>query len=646
MKTLQALSLRVVVAALFLFVLFLVYRQGLNGGFFFDDAVNILASEGVKVSGISAEALRNVWNSGIAGPLGRPISMLTFAANYYFGAFNPYWFKLTNLFIHSVNAVLVYCLCLLLIKTTRAMPGDATRLHVLALIIAALWALNPIQVTSVLYVVQRMTSLSSMFVLIALVLHVWARQEQDWGRSALACLAMAWAVCLPLAMLSKETGILFVLYVAVYEAILHRYLTGRFDRFARLYLLLLGLASAVLVLYLWLGQANLLRGYETRTFTLAERVLTEPRIVWEYVMMISLPSLPRFGVYHDDFVISSGLLQPPETLLAIGGLVASVAVSWLLRIKAPIISFGIAWFLVGHSLESTIFPLELMHEHRNYLPSLGIVILIAPVLMSEKMKMPAFRLAMGCCVAGFVTYFALITHLRANMYENEYKRTQIEAEYHPDSVRAQYDAGAVLVNMYNRDRVPILASMADRHFERANSLDGTYKLALVGRLQLDCITENSARPEVYEELKDRIAHGKWMPNDRTVMHAIADMSNAGTLCLSREQVDALFSSALGNVSASVEDRTVVYSDYASYLWIGQNDYGAARSVLEASVAADQGNVLNRLNLLQLLRLLGDREGVLNLYADLKKRELGRRYLARFQAIAGELRAEGVVRDEN
>lgn len=646
MKTLQKLSLRAVVAAVFLFLLFLVYRPGLNGGFFFDDAVNILLSEGVKIRGMSAEALRNAWNSGVAGPLGRPISMLTFAANHYFGAFNPYWFKLTNLFIHSLNAVLVYCLCLLLIKASRATPGNATRLHVSALAIAALWALNPIQVTSVLYVVQRMTSLSSMFVLMGLVLHIWARQQQGWGRSALSCLAVAWGVCLPLAMLSKETGVLFVLYVAVYEAILHRYLAGRFDRFARLYFLLLGLASAALILELWVGPASLLRSYEMRSFTLAERVLTEPRIVWDYVMMISLPSLPRFGVYHDDFVISRSLLQPLETLVAIGGLVASVAVSWLLKMRAPFISFGIAWFLAGHSLESTIFPLELMHEHRNYLPSLGIVILIAPVLMSEKMKMPAFRWAMGCSVTGLLVYFALTTHLRADMYENEYKRTQIEAQYHPDSVRAQYDAGAVLVNMYNRDRAPILASMADRHFERANSLDGTYKLALVGRLQLDCITEKSARPEVFEELKDRIAHGKWIPNDRTVMHAIADMSSGGTLCLSREQVDALFASAIGNGSASTEDRTVVYSDYASYLWVGQNDYEAARRVLEASVAADQGNVLNRLNLLQLLRLLGDREGVLNLYADLKNRDLGRPYLARFQAIAGELRAEGVVRDEN
>ena len=646
MKTLQKLSLRVVVSALCLLLLFLVYRPGLNGGFFFDDSVNILLSDGIKIDGISADAFRNVWNSGVAGPLGRPISMLTFAANYYFGAFNPYWFKLTNLFIHSLNAVLVYCLCLLLINATRAMRGDATRLHVLAVIIAALWAFNPIQVTSVLYVVQRMTSLSSTFVLMGLVLHIWARQQRGWGWSALLCLAMAWGVCLPLAMLSKETGVLFVLYVAVYEAILHRQFTGRLDRFAKLYFLLLIFAGAALILELSVGPASLLRAYEIRSFTLVERVLTESRIVWEYVMMILLPSLSRFGVYHDDFVISKGLFQPLETLLAIGGLVASVVVSWLLRIKAPIISFGIAWFLVGHSLESTIFPLELMHEHRNYLPSLGIVILISPVLMSEKMKMPAFRLAMGCCVTGLLVYFALITYLRADMYENEYKRTQIEAEYHPDSVRAQYDAGAVLVNIYNRDRGPILASMADKHFERANTLDGTYKLALLGRLQLDCIAEKSARSEVFEKLRDKIAHGKWMSDDRTVMHAIADMSNAGTLCLSREQVDALFSSALGNESTSIEDRTVVYSDYASYLWIGQNDYQAARGILERSVAADHSNVLNRLNLLQLLRFLGDREGVLNLYADLEKRDLGRRDLARFQAISGELRSEGVVRDEN
>ena len=81
----------------------------------------------------------------------------------------------------------------------------------------------------------------------------------------------------------------------------------------------------------------------------------------------------------------------------------------------------------------------------------------------------------------------------------------------------------------HQQRNPILASLAEKHFDRVNVLDPTYKLALVGMLQLDCLSDRNVSVEIYEELRNRLNRGKWVPLDRTVMHGIAAMSNEGSL---------------------------------------------------------------------------------------------------------------------
>ena len=120
------------------------------------------------------------------------------------------------------------------------------------------------------------------------------------------------------------------------------------------------------------------------------------------------------------------------------------------------------------------------------------------------------------------------------------------------------------------------------------------------------------------------------------------MANEGTICLTREQVDELFSAALGNSFTSPEDRSVVRSDHVLYLWMGQKDYLAARDVLTRAIADNEGDILNRINLLQLFRMQGDRNGVLTLLADLQGRRLSRQDRALIQEVKDELVAQGVV----
>lgn len=615
-----------------------IYWPGLSGGFFFDDSINIIEPLSVRLKNISTESVINVWESGVAGPLGRPVSMLSFALNYYFSEFDPFYFKLTNLVIHSLNAVLVYYLVSLFARGSEA-SSNHTDSRMFAVMVGAIWLVHPIQLTSVLYVVQRMTSLAAFFTLAALILHVWARQRATTGKLELFCYTLSWGLFFPAALLSKESGILFLLYVAAYEAIIQRKFKQQFDSFGRFYIWAIIFATIALIAYLFVPDVGLMRGYETRDFTLFQRLLTESRIFWEYVRLIVAPALSNFSLYHDDIVVSTGFFNPKTTLLAVVGYLLLPVLCWAIRKKAPLASFGILWFLVGHSLESTIFPLELMHEHRNYLPSLGVFMAIGVVLQSLYLSGGSSKVLASTLMWAFFFYASLLTWFRADMFGEDFRRTQIEAGYRPDSVRAQYEAGALLVNMYAIQASPISVSFAEKHFERVNALDPNFKLALIGQLQLDCLSGSESRTDAFVELRARLANRRWVPMDRAVMHGIAEMSNAGTICLSRGQVDELFAVAIGNQSTTIHDRSVVRSDYVLYLWIGQNDYPAARNVLLDAINENNDDLLNRINLLQLSRFLGDREGVLKSLKYLDGKSLNRLDRRLVQSVIDEMRAE-------
>jgi hypothetical protein len=327
-------------------------------------------------------------------------------------------------------------------------------------------------------------------------------------------------------------------------------------------------------------------------------------------------------------------------------LLALAAAAFLLRIRLPLVAFSIGWFLLGHSLESTVIPLEIMHEHRNYLPSLGFFILIIYFGWIAALRLIETRtrgFVLGLFFLGLATYYGLLTFLRADMYGSDFRRTQIEAQYRPDSVRTNYEAGALMAKMYDGQRDSILYSFSNRHFERATTLSPSFKLGLLGMLQLDCLASNDLRPEVLQELKERLQNTRWTREDRIIMFGIAEMANAGTLCLKRDQIDELFNATVSNSTLSIEDRSVVAADYSYYLWIGQKDYLAAWAVLAKAVENNSQDALNRLNLLQLMRLLGERDVALRLYCELESMRLNRKNANGFATVRDELISDGLLK---
>jgi hypothetical protein len=575
-------------------LVFILYWPGLGGSFLFDDETNILVAEGLRMEEISLRSLSDAAAEGHAGPLGRPIAQLSFAFNHYFaGGYSPLAFKATNLSIHLVAGFVVFLLGQRLLSS-----------YFWAGVLAVAWLVHPIQATTILHTVQRMTSLSGLFLFLAMLFYLYARGRKNGTH--IGWLLAALGICWPLSLLSKETGVLFPLFAIAWEITIRQERCEGLDRFARrsswviFLMIIIAGAFAISTKGQWLWA-----GYTFRPFTLIERLLTEGRVLWFYLGLILLPRIDAFGLYHDDIQVSRNFIDPWTTIPAWGGLLFVALAAWGLRRRLPLVSFGLLWFLIGHALESTAIPLELAHEHRNYVPSFGILLAVTAAMM----RMATGRISVSniihtALLATFV-YLSLLTVLRAHQFGDDIRRTQIEVQRHPNSARAQYDAGRVLSDLPEAaDSIQPIHAFARTHFQRAGENDPWFKLGLFGLIHLRCRATQPVDDAGVEELADRLNRTPFAPGDSAVLYSLKEMSIAGTLCLSRGNVDRLFNAALSNPTTTQHTRAVLHSWRADYYALAVRDLMAAEIDLNRSIELAPNKPTNRLKLVQLTYLQG------------------------------------------
>ena len=120
---------------------------------------------------------------------------------------------------------------------------------------------------------------------------------------------------------------------------------------------------------------------------MSERVLTQFRVVLYYVTLLIYPHPSRLNLDY-DFPISKTILDPPTTLISIAIIIALIGYSIYTARKRPILSFCILWYFGNLVIESSIFPLEMVFEHRLYLPAVGPFILFSLLVVRgiEKLK--------------------------------------------------------------------------------------------------------------------------------------------------------------------------------------------------------------------------------------------------------------------
>ena len=442
----RRLSLSLV--ALVLVISAAVYLPGISGPYVFDDRQNLLQNSFLRIDSLEPEALRRASFSLASGPLLRPLSMLSFALNYYFaGSFDQTTpFKLTNLAIHVINGLLIFWLMRLIFARLSHMGGTSdpvvfaglTKNESLAAAVTLLWVVHPINLTSVLYIVQRMASLSALFTLLGLIVYLKGRNLLVAGRATgIGLMAIGILGFGTLGLLCKENAALLPVFVLALELTLFadqapwRYwprLSAR-TRGAILTALLV-IAIGVLVWAINLFMPS----YAVRDFNMSERLLTESRVLIFYLSLILLPRINAFGLHHDDILLSTSLIAPWTTLPAILGLIGLLVWAYLARKKLPLLTLGIFWFFVGNSLESTIIPLEITHEHRNYLAGVGILLALICLLDYGHRK---FNRKVWIVYAVFAAILVGTTVLRATQWSDYNSLTRYQAIHHPNSARAQ-----------------------------------------------------------------------------------------------------------------------------------------------------------------------------------------------------------------
>jgi len=434
-------------------LIFLVYAPGWHGPFVFDDQLNILENPNVPIHELTEQEIIRSTLSNESGPLKRVIPALSFGLNYFFAdGFKSVYFKLTNIAVHCINSGLVFWLLTLLWPSVAQTPwAQRTTLSHPRLVFAAsgtlIWALHAFLLTSVLYVVQRMTSMASMFMLMGACIYVVGRlslDEKPMQGLWLMSLGIIGGTVLGAA--CKESAVLLPVYIGAIEFTLLSQLPNRTATITKVrWFFIVFLALPILAgLFYWFQHPTFITGgYAGRPFSFEERVLTEPRVLWFYLSMIIVPDIQTMGLFHDDFALSSDLFSKWTTVPSILGIVILLVFSIFCRKRFPITAFAILWFLVGHSLESTVFPLEVIHEHRNYLPALGPLLAIGYLLVfALPDKMPnLLRLTL---IAILVFCLGFGTFNRAQYWSSESALIESLAMNHPDSPSSQYLRGEIL----------------------------------------------------------------------------------------------------------------------------------------------------------------------------------------------------------
>jgi hypothetical protein len=461
----------------------LVYWPGLSGPFVFDDYSNIVSNTKVHAKNLDLSSLVEAAKGYEPGQIGRPLATMSFAVNYYFSGENPWSYKLTSVIVHAVNALLVFLL-LLGIMRIKALAENGRAIFCAAVTLA--WAIHPLQVSTVLYVVQRMEMLSLTFVLVGLILYVAGRRRQIEGIGGM-WLVFSSAIIAALGIAAKETAALFPLYTLALELTVLGF-GAQGSRLRRFYKVsyLLACVTGVILFFVWvLPSAMGDDAFSNRSFTLAERLLTQFRVIPMYLGEIILPIPSQLKFYYDAYQKSTGLFSPISTALGAAFILGLMATAWMLRRKASIISLGILWFFSAHFLTSNVLNLELAFEHRNYFATLGVLLAVGDLIWRIKLRDgPALKYVAVIALLATIMGLSLI---RSATWGNELLLRNELVDINPDSPRAGNDLAALLVAMANGDPTSPLYSMGKQQFERVASLPGASPLAEQGLILMAAV---------------------------------------------------------------------------------------------------------------------------------------------------------------
>lgn len=467
-------------------IVYLLYTLGLPGDFMFDDLIRLPSIDptSFEVRALVSETLENTH-----GMLGRPLSVFSFALTKVTSGPSPEAFKYQNILLHILTGLvqfwaLSYLLGFLLHDNEKASESAPRWLPAAG--ITTVWLLHPLFVSTILYSVQRSAILATLFVWAGILFYLLGRHALSRDKPLFAALHLIVGVpaCALLGLASKENAALLpvmLLLITIFtrERSAHAPVTRYVGRVANV--LLIAVPLLLGFVYLSTHIETLLSGYEFRPFSLAERVLTQSYLIYWYASLIFIPLLRRMTLYHDN----SWVVTPDNipVYIALAALIGMTVIAFHLRRRAPLVGFGLLFYLASHLLESTILPLELVFEHRNYLGASGLFLSTYGLFSELPRKYRATPSMWTIIVLLACLVLAPLLGIRTWTWSDDRKVVMMALREHPKSMRAHTEAANVVL----KENRPVVAAHLLRKAARLAPNDAgpsiqLFALKCVGRL--------------------------------------------------------------------------------------------------------------------------------------------------------------------
>ncbi len=596
-----------------------VYFPGLSGGFIYDDYSNFLHNPAINNSDLSFSSAWTASMSGISGPLGRPVAMLSFYLNYQFSEFTPVSYKLFNLLIHLINTILIYFVTCRLIKPLlekESLINLSSKHTLIAFWITAIWAVHPINLTAVLYTVQRMTSMSATFVLLGILSYLNLRTSVAITNKVLIVRLMYITFLGVIAALCKENGLLLFLYLITIESILFKWKTENVNlsRYLKLYYIAVLIIPLFVALFL-LFKGSLTAGYSGRDFDMMQRLMTEMRVIWFYIFLIFIPRLNQFNLYHDDFFISLSLINPATTIFSLAAFLLLFFIVYKTQRKWFV--FGIIFFFSGHLMESTVLPLNLVHEHRNYLPSLGLILVfvISMILLIEKTKINV-HLFFGV----IIILFSALTMSRADDWSNPILLSESLVQKKPYSVTANYQLGETYSKLYQATSDAVYAEAALKFLSRADQLINNNVQPAIAFIHVNSMLGNNEHIETINKIAKKFSESKVTFSEINSYTNLINCKVEKLCALSNETIIRLFSVLLENATLSPNLRDDALLSYAVYLAAKTDSLSSSISIINELTNRHPERLDLKVKYISLLLSNGEKEKANHLMEKISREE--------------------------
>jgi len=448
----------------------LLYANALESPFAFDDGYNIADNTYLRMSEFSFVSL---YEAALRSPSSRrPVANMSFALNHLLGGYDVRGYHVVNTIIHVLNGILVFFLAGILFRSPRTNgPGFVSTgrrdpdgsIWLVSLFSALIFVSHPIQTQSVGYIVQRMNTMAVMFYLLALLLYLCARMAAGVGKRRLlwSCCGLSWLLALG----SKEIAIALPLVILLCEWYFMQDLDHQWlkKNSKPLVLIVLILLSISLVYMGGVPLEEISASFAKRNFTLAERVLTQFRVVILYISLLLLPLPSRLNLLH-TISTSHSLLDPITTLLSLVSILVLIGIAVALAKRHRIVSFLVLWFFIHLVIESSVIGLEMVYEHRLYLPLVGSAMLLGYALWGGSARGKAWYPIVASLV---VLLLGVGTYQRNQVWQSETALWTDVVSKSPDSHRAENNLGHALAGQGDVEG-------AKRHYENALSIRPNY----------------------------------------------------------------------------------------------------------------------------------------------------------------------------